>query len=412
MAEMTEKQLKGWESRQRKAYRDGALTKAQIKKLADAGFVFELPDTAAENKAKLLEMARNGEPRPHSIKSKIGRSLASYLNKGHDCYDPSFISELKKINESWFITIYDIANKKKKELIEMASRGESRPTLSHPLGVCFRNYTREKSECYDSEFVNNIKRLTTWLKTRFDDAIEKRKKLIEMAQKDLSRPSPKSILGRALNEYIKKGGSSYNQTFDRTLRECRPDWFNKSSFKKEQILNFAKEGKDKPPCRSSLGIALRNYIREEGSCFDKNFSDYIKRLRPDWFRERKYSSGLAKKELIALAKKGKKKPSAGRSLLGRKLCSYISPQKSTYDKVFVEKIQKLRPDWLLKPSQAKKNLLYSMAIAGEDKPTIRKHPLGWALRVYTRVESCGFDPVFNTEIRHMAPQWFNGKEEK
>lgn len=56
------------------------------------------------------------------------------------------------------------------------------------------------------------------------------------------------------------------------------------SAKKEHILQMARNGEDKPKKhKSKLRQALSSYMNKSQGCYDKEFTDKIKEIRPDWF---------------------------------------------------------------------------------------------------------------------------------
>ena len=58
--------------------------------------------SAEENKRTLLEMAKQGEPRPNSKTHYLGKVLQSYITPAHDSYDNKFKNRLSKVAPEWF----------------------------------------------------------------------------------------------------------------------------------------------------------------------------------------------------------------------------------------------------------------------------------------------------------------------
>jgi hypothetical protein len=111
------------------------------------------------NKQKLIEMAINRKPRP-SQKTKMGRVLSEYTKKSGDCFDVDFYRSIRKIRPDWFVSQKQIANQKKKKLIEMAKNGKKRPAYEKTrLGQALSNYTRKSSTVYDPIFDKTIRKL-------------------------------------------------------------------------------------------------------------------------------------------------------------------------------------------------------------------------------------------------------------
>ena len=112
-------------------------------------------NTATKKKEKLLQMAKAGESRPHKVKTKLGRCLASYILKTHPCYDPIFDAKIRRLSK-WF---ENTATKNKEKLLQMAEAGEPRPHKKIKLGRLFNNYICKTGTCYDPVFDAEIRRL-------------------------------------------------------------------------------------------------------------------------------------------------------------------------------------------------------------------------------------------------------------
>jgi chorismate mutase len=170
---------------------------------------------------------------------------------------------------------------------------------------------------------------------------------------------------------------------------------------KKLLLKIAKNGKDKPSCKTKLGRVLYNYTRKSSSSYDPVFDKQIRKLRPDWFVS---TANQNKKLLLKIAKNGKDRPH-WKSKLGWALYNYTRKSSSSYDPVFDKQIRKLRPDWFVSTSKQNKKLLLEMAKNGKDKPILRSK-LGAALYNYTYKSSSSYDPVFDKQIRKLRPDWF------
>jgi len=60
-----------------------------------------------------------------------------------------------------------------------------------------------------------------------------------------------------------------------------------SFFKKEQLLEIAINNEDRPhKNKHLLGKYFHQYINKANSSYDKDFTDKIKEIRPDWFENR------------------------------------------------------------------------------------------------------------------------------
>jgi hypothetical protein len=109
-------------------------------------------------KQKLIDMAKNGEPRP-SQKTKLGRVLSEYTKKSSSCFDDNFYKIIIKLRPDWFVSQKEGASQKKKKLIEMARNGDNRPSFETKIGQALSNYTRESSFVYDLVFDKTIRKL-------------------------------------------------------------------------------------------------------------------------------------------------------------------------------------------------------------------------------------------------------------
>ena len=109
----------------------------------------------AENKRQLLEMARNGKPRP-DYNSKLGVALRCYTSRKSNSYDEVFDKHIRLTAQLWYkITVTE----KKQQLLEMARAGKPRPSCKKgKLGMALCHYTNKKSNSYDEDFDKEIRR--------------------------------------------------------------------------------------------------------------------------------------------------------------------------------------------------------------------------------------------------------------
>ena len=180
----------------------------------------------SDNKKKqLLEKARNGEPRPVYAKHPLGIILHKYTNKNNGSYDPIFDKQIRELRPDWFETKSERTNNKKKQLLEMAKNGEPRPVSEkHILGVPLMCYTNKKNKCYDPIFDKQIRELRPdWFE---NTTIGKKQQLLEMARNGEPRPvQGKHVLGAVLCNYTRLKSDCYDPIFNKQILELRPDWF-------------------------------------------------------------------------------------------------------------------------------------------------------------------------------------------
>ncbi len=309
----------------------------EIRELAPDWFV----NPADANKEELLKLARSGEPRPYH-KTRLGKFLHSYINKGKK-YNSKFNTQIRESAPHWFV---NPATAKKEELLELAKNGEPKPYCKSKLGHALKSYTSKCNTSYDLDFDKQIRELAPgWIYV--NPSIANKKELLKLAKDGRSRPNcQKCKLGRRLTDYTNKLCSSYNAAFDKEIRELRPDWFvNPADEKREELLKIAKSGGPKPQPRTKIWTALSNYTNKSGS-YNLAFDKEIRELRPDWFIN---TADEKKKEFLKLAKTGKPKPN-GRSRLGQSLSSYTNKNNDAHDPIFDKEIRELRPQWFRKAS--------------------------------------------------------------
>lgn len=112
-----------------------------------------------------------------------------------------------------------------------------------------------------------------------------KEKLILLAKSGKERPNSRTSLGKSLSNYTIKGSKSYNPDFDKEIRSLRPEWFQKSSIKKkEELILLAKSGEKRPDFRTRLGKALCHYTNKSNGSYDEQFDKEIKQIRINWFR--------------------------------------------------------------------------------------------------------------------------------
>jgi hypothetical protein len=245
------------------------------------------------------------------------------------------------------------------------------------------------------------------LKSRIFDVFKfdpegKKKAILEMANSGLRRPSQKTPLGRALDNYLKFP----NSAFSIAVKTAAPSWFIPCctvSSNKAAILAMAAKGEGKPDWHSKLGGAFQRYCigrgrRRDG--YDGKFAEAVRKLSPNWFINPRIIAAGKKASLLEMARRGEARPSRNSSLSW-----YCIPGRSGYDADFTEELRRLAPSWFINDVvKGKKIFLLEMARQRQVRPK-RGQPLAEELLSYTN-NSTAFDKDFYEEIRRIAPQWF------
>lgn len=370
--------------------------------------------SSARKKQLLLEMARRGEKRPVAG-TTMGNVFRNYTTTDNDCYDRAFDIKVRKLAPHWFVSASESMNQKKKLLLDMAKKGELKPSVKKTkIGHSLFGYTSPKSKTYDPDFTREIKKLAPhWFVPRREIMRQKKQLLLDMARRGERKPQNSTKLGSVLSKYVNPKNKSYDPGFAKKIKRLAPHWLVSRSQiagqKKNVLLKMAARGESKPKSETTLDKALHSYLRKDSSSYDPVFARKIKKTRPDWFVSRSRIAEQKKRQLLALAKKGGPRPKQQRHPLGNVLGAYTRETSDSYDPVFARKIKKLRPDWFTPQTliaDGKKRSLLAMASRRKTKPKRNVHPLGQALADYTCKVSKTYDPKFAREIRRLAPHWF------
>ena len=342
-----------------------------------------------QKKQKLLEMAKNGDARP-TRKHLLGRALDNYIYPSSRSYDQTFDKQIRTLRPDWFITQFMKSNEKRQKLLEMAKNGEPRPIMGrHPMAACFNEYIQTnllfkqeienlRPDWFTDTVAENKKAIIEMAKNgeprpiighhpmanflvRYTDPtqpyyyedfdkeirslrpdwfISTRQQLLQMAKNGEPRPNRRHKLGGMLTKFTIKSSKCYNASFDKEIRFLRPDWFiNKTVENKKQLLQMAKNGEKKPAQKKHpLGHKFVSYTLLKSSSYDAVFCDQIREVRPDWLVTQYHKFAFKKEELLKLAYNGESRPSKKTSL-GVALISALRCSE------FCTKIKTLRPDW-------------------------------------------------------------------
>lgn len=125
-----------------------------------------------------------------------------------------------------------------------------------------------------------------------------------------------------------------------------------------------------------------------------------------------YCSREKKRDLLEMAKAGLLRPIKRKDMLGRALSRYTCKKSNAYDPVFDKEIRGMAPlSWFSEKSYTSKQLLLEMAKCDSPRPH-RFTQLGRALVRFTHRTANSYDSVFANKIKRIAPNWFrvlNGK---
>lgn len=168
----------------------------------------------------------------------LGIALMSYVSKTNCCYDAEFREQLYAINPNWFKGRKEYVAEKKERLLEMAKNGEPRPRYqgtqdktTRELSFSLANYTRKTRGDYDAVFTEKIKAIAPhWFMSVHEKMAAKKERLLTLAEEGATKPSCSSKdsetrkLGVALACYISPKHKLYDQSFAEKIRKARPGW--------------------------------------------------------------------------------------------------------------------------------------------------------------------------------------------
>jgi len=281
-----------WKKKDPESYR-AALKIGKVREIA-LEICKRNPSSSDIKKTQLLEMARNGDKRPSQRTYPLGTALGSYTIKGSEIFDEDFTKQIKEIAPDWFVSRSNTANTKKAQLLEIARNGEPRPhQTKHSLGRSLCSYTTKGRAIFDEDFTKQIKEIAPhWFE---NTANTKKAQLLEMARNGDKKPHRETVPGTALHSYTTKGRDTFDEDFTKELKEIAPDWFvsrsNTANTKKAQLLEIARNGEPRPhQTKHSLGTALGSYTIKGSEIFDEDFTKQIKEIAPHWFNSKKSSS--------------------------------------------------------------------------------------------------------------------------
>lgn len=187
-------------------------------------FDFKKKNSADINKKILLGMAKNGQERPR-WNTKIGRALIMYTCKFSSGYDGAFTRQIKILSPSWLL---GRSEKNKTTLLNMAKNGEPKPKSTTKIGKAFISYTCKSSRIRDFNFIKQItEHSPNWLASKSERLNNTKQILIKMAKNGEEKPHWKTKLSKSLTSYISKKSKTYDPVFTKQIKKLRPDWFKK-----------------------------------------------------------------------------------------------------------------------------------------------------------------------------------------
>jgi hypothetical protein len=346
----------------------------------------------------------------------------------------------------------DTAEGKKDELLRLAREGAPKPCWTSRLGRSLASYTLPSQCGYDEPFSVQIRglrpgwftdqegtggkrggltaneRLRRWLcmarhrwskgelaankirqlldlgvrppQRRGESARRKKQEIVKLARSGEPKPVNPAPLRRAMYLYTQVGHRCYDQQFDEELRSVRPDWFvddRTTEQRKKRFLQMARDGAARPIRQSRMGRILYRCVST-----DERFARTIISVRPEWFKE---SMGAKKSQLLELARQGGKKPSK-RTPIGGALRRYTLSVGGAYDREFDKEVRALRPEWFAERAEvANSAALLQLARSGGPIPR-RGTALRNALYRRTCTSQSGYDREFDKKIRGLRPEWF------
>lgn len=186
-------------------------------------------DAANQKKRQLLEMARKGSPRP-SQKQTLGKALSRYASPKSESHDPTFHKEIRRLAPHWFASQSEIADRKKERLLRTAREGGARPSGRTKIGKSLCEYTSVKSSTHDPAFAKEIRRIRPdWFVTRSQAAQRKKRTILDMARRGEPRPTHETPLGQALYRYSSPKSDCHDPLFAKKAKRLAPHWFKPCS---------------------------------------------------------------------------------------------------------------------------------------------------------------------------------------
>ncbi|MFA5767620.1 MAG: hypothetical protein WC919_06885 [Candidatus Paceibacterota bacterium] len=319
-----------------------------------AGMSREQIDAAiAAKKALLLQMIRSGQPRPRRYQGDkeerhLARSMEGYITKSSSSYDFSFDVAMRAVPSDWFdADRYDRGKQAMKDALERAHSGGPRP-----------------------------------------------------------QPRTGDLRETAMNSQV----NWHREIFE----AIRPDWFDPDMEErvakiKVEVLLLAQSGAKRPvrryadsPELERLAEAIDRFTAPSQHAYDAEFTDKLRAIRPDWFRDTKLEimrqrDEDAKKMFLAMATSGANRPPIkGQRKLARLLSRLINT-----DKEFHRQITEANPKWVGKKRDMKK-VWESRPVRQDKEYTYEGETLslsGWATKL-----GCKENTLYQYLLNHSIEQ--------
>ena len=207
----------------------------EVKKIAPHWFETKGDRT----RKKLLEMAKNGEPKPKVGTCNLALSLSQLIcKKNLETYHAEFDMEIRKLAPHWFGKNGKLISKTKKyeckstaknkeNIIQLAEEGKE-SLADSGLQISFKRYISEESSVYDSVFAKKIRELAPhWFLKKIDRT---KQGILDLAKKDGS-------VTVDIYRFVNKNSRYYDSVFEAELRELAPNWFKRGEQTNEKAAN-------------------------------------------------------------------------------------------------------------------------------------------------------------------------------
>jgi hypothetical protein len=263
----------------------------------------------------LIKLARHGDPRPR-LGTLLGQAFTAYTTLLGKSFDAKLTETLRSLRPDWF----GLPARVRPERVGI---DEAKAAVSLPSP------------------------------SRSAYAIHQMHDLLEIARRGEDRPSFVSPEGQALASFVSPSASRYDETFSTVIRQICPEWFRTGQETartdpagiKQRLLAEAIAG-------HRLGddadrAALRAYTTLRQGTFDPEFTKLVALVAPDWLPNPRYFASdreTNKDALFRVAAAGRVKPSR-KTKLGQVLSTYVSERHRSHDREFTRRLRDLRPDW-------------------------------------------------------------------